>query len=537
MQKLVVLLFLFSSPLFALPVVNPATLEVLGEPLFTFRTRIGSVEPADRVRLINERIARIQSDRLFDLNQIQPREDAEVGWEVFAADRLLMVILTEDARLENRPAKLIAEGLAMRIRELLAEDRIAKSPAVLLRHALYAAGYLLGLILILWAFRRLFRRLDSLLGTADGIRIQPFRIKGFEILTAERIALFIRAVLRALRLILTLSLLYFFLPLVLSLFPWTARLSPVLVGYVMDPLHQIGRGIVAFIPNLFFIVLYVMVTRYLLKMVRFLFNEIEKGNLRFGGFYPEWSGPTYQLVRTLAIAFTVIIVFPYIPGSSSPAFQGVSVFLGLLVSLGSTSAVANAVAGIVITYMRSFRPGDRVKIADTVGDIIEKTLLVTRVRTVKNVDVTIPNSLVLNNHIINYSALAPTNGLILHTEVTIGYDAPWKKVHELLIQAALATDGFLTTPAPFVLQTALEDSYVRYQLNAYTRHANRMSELHSELHSRVQDAFNAAGVEIMSPAYHSLRDGNTVTIPEGNRGEGYRAPSFRVTHPDDSVGR
>lgn len=533
MLRLMALLALLSSILtFAASENIPATLEVLGEPLFVFRMRIGSVQPSDRVRLITERISQIQSDRSFDLNEIKARNEGEIGWEVFAGEKLLLLITPDDARLEGRPARLIAEGLAMRIREILSADRIAKSPAVLLRNSLYAAGYLLGFFLILWGISRLFRRLRALAGEGEATRLGPLRIKGLEVLTADRISSSALGILRILQLVVTASLLYLFVPLELSLFPWTAKLSPVLIGYVMAPLHQIWRGVVGFVPNLFFIALNVLVARYLLKFVHFLFLEIEKGNLRFSGFYPEWALPTYHLVRILAIAFTLIIIFPYIPGSTSPAFQGVSVFLGILVSLGSTSAVANAVAGIVITYMRSFRPGDRVQIADTVGDIIERTLLVTRVRTVKNVDITIPNSLVLNNHIVNYSVLAPTDGLILHTEVTIGYDAPWKKVHELLIEAALATEHILATPAPFVLQVALEDSYVRYQLNAYTRHANHMSNIYSGLHARVQDAFNAAGVEILSPAYQALRDGNTITIPAGKRPNGYQAPSFRVTQPD-----
>lgn len=534
MKKLLLLAF-WGLRVFAESSPVPATLEVVGQPLFTFRTRIGSVQPAERVRLISERIARVQGDQRFDLQQIQARAAAEVGWEVLAGDQLLLVITAEDARGEKRPIKLIAEGLALRIRELLEKDRFDKSPANLMRHALIAFGYLVGLVLILWLITFISRRLEAYLDRSKGTRIRSLQLKGFELLSAERITLFARGILRVLRLVVILALLYFFVPLVLSLFPWTEKLSPVLIGYVVNPLRQIGRGVVAFIPNLFFIVLNILVVRYLLKVVRFLFGEIERGNLRFAGFYPEWAQPTYVLVRGLAIAFTVVIIFPYIPGSNSLAFQGVSVFLGILVSLGSTSAVANAVAGIVLTYMRSFRPGELVKIADTTGDVVEKTLFVTRIRTIKNVDVTIPNSLVLNSHIINFSALAATTGLILHTEVTIGYDAPWEKVHALLIQAALATEDVLTEPKPFVLQTALEDSYVRYQLNAYTAKANQMVSIYSNLHAHIQDAFNTAGVEIMSPAYHALRDGNCITVPAAQRPEGYEPPSFRMAPPGDKT--
>ena len=249
---------------------------------------------------------------------------------------------------------------------------------------------------------------------------------------------------------------------------------------------------------------------------------------RSPGFYPEWADPTYKIVRFLVLAFSAIVIFPYLPGADSPIFQGVSVFLGVLFSLGSTSAIANVVAGVVLTYMRPFKIGDRVKIADTTGDIIEKTLLVTRVRTIKNVDVTIPNAMVLGSHIINFSSSAKDAGLILHTGVTIGYDVPWRKVHDLLIAAARATPGILKQPGPFVLQTGLDDSYVSYELNAYTDQPNIMANTYSELHQSIQDKFNEARVEILSPRYSALRDGNRSTVPEDHLPKSYQPPAFRI---------
>lgn len=510
----------------------PATLSFAGHPLFVFRARVGSIAPSERVRLISDRIDRLANDHLFNLATLTARDGGDIGWQIFAGDSLLLAITPEDAKVEGQPARLIAEGIAFRLRELLEQDRHSRTPKELLIRSLYAFAELLALFLALWGLRRLYRRGATALEDKQGSLVRALRIKDLEIVPAERIALLSLSCLKLLRFLLTVTLLYFFVPLVLSLFPWTARLSPILLGYVLSPLEQMWSGFVGFLPNLFFIALNVFIARYSLKFIRLIFYAIEKQTVRFAGFYPEWAQPTYQLVRALVVAFTAIMVFPYIPGSSSPAFQGVSVFLGVLVSLGSTSAVANVVSGIVLTYMRSFRPGDRVKIADTTGDIVEKTLLVTRVRTVKNVDITIPNSMVLGNHIINYSTLAPTEGLILHTEVTIGYDVPWRQVHGLLLDAARATAGILSSPEPFVLQTSLDDSYVRYQLNAYTRQANGMASLYSALHENIQDCFNAAQVEILSPSYKAVRDGNTTTIPPQNRSTDYRAPSFRLSKTD-----
>jgi small-conductance mechanosensitive channel len=231
----------------------------------------------------------------------------------------------------------------------------------------------------------------------------------------------------------------------------------------------------------------------------------------------------------LVIVFAAIACFPYIPGSQSEGFRGISVFLGLLISLGSAAAIGNIIAGVVLTYMRPFQVGDRVKIADTFGDVTEKTLLVTRVRTIKNVDITIPNSLVLSSHIINFSSsMMKPPPLILHTSVTIGYDAPWRKVHELLIAAAKRTTHILETPEPFVLQTSLNDFYVTYEINAYTTQPNKMATIYAELHQNIQDSFNEAGVEIMSPHYTQIRDGNKTAIPDQYLPKSYQAPGLRI---------
>jgi small-conductance mechanosensitive channel len=230
----------------------------------------------------------------------------------------------------------------------------------------------------------------------------------------------------------------------------------------------------------------------------------------------------------VAVVFAMVVVFPYLPGGQSEAFKGVSIFLGVLLSLGSSSAVSNVLAGLVLTYMRPFHTGDRVKIADCAGDVLEKTLLVTRIRTIKNVEVVIPNAAILGTQILNYSALARSRGLILNTTVTIGYDAPWRTVHNLLIRAALRTEGVLTDPMPFVLETSLNDFHISYELNSYTDRANEMQDIYSRLHAAIQDSFNEAGVEIMSPTFYALRDGNSVTIPADHRPVDYETPAFRI---------
>jgi small-conductance mechanosensitive channel len=272
----------------------------------------------------------------------------------------------------------------------------------------------------------------------------------------------------------------------------------------------------------------VVLTRIVLRVVRAGFRELEVGRVSISGFYPDWARPTYNIVRLLVIALAGVSIFPYLPGSGSSAFQSISIFVGVLVSLGSSSAVANAVAGVILTYMRPFSVGDRIRSGDAEGMVVAKNLLVVRLRTDKNEEVTLPSATVLGAHVTNYSARARREGLLVHTAVTIGYTEPWRKVHALLLAAARGSPGLVDEPGPFVLQTALDDFYVHYQLNAYCRDPVPLPAILAALHERIQDQFAAAGVEIMSPHYTALRDGHGIAYPEAFQKPGVEPGRFRV---------
>ena len=423
-----------------------------------------------------------------------------------------------------QPAKRLIDQILAYVQMLLDKSPIT-FPIEILLTLTATAVLVLVLRVISQVFPKVYARLDSWRGT----RIRSLYIQRVEILPADRITNILIALVKYVRVAAVLVILYFYISLVFSFFPLTKGLAAKLFGYLVSALNVVWQSFVSYLPNLFLIAVIVFVARYIIKLVRFIFTEIGKGTITFPRFYRDWAGPTYKIVRLLIIALAAVMIFPYFPGSASPAFQGLSIFFGVLISLGSTSVVANVVAGVVLTYMRAFDIGDRVRIADTVGDVIETTLLVTRIRTIKNVDITIPNSMVLASHIINYSSLAQGSGLILHTTVTIGYDVPWRKVHELLIAAARATQHILEEPAPFVLQTSLDDFYVSYELNAYTDKPNKMATIYSELHQNIQDKFNEAGVEIMSPHYTALRDGQQTAIPEDYLPKSYAPPAFKVS--------
>ncbi|MDP2302572.1 MAG: mechanosensitive ion channel family protein [Ignavibacteria bacterium] len=396
-------------------------------------------------------------------------------------------------------------------------------------------GFFLTVFLTFFAFT-LLKGINSLtvhmlkrIRVWKGSLIRGISIKKVNIVSEERIINSLFVLLKTIRNVINILIVYFYITVVFSLYEFTQNWASTLISYLVDPFISVIKSMVEFLPSLVFIVVIIIVTRYIIKFIRFIFSEIEKGNLEIPRFLPDWSMPTFKIFRFLIIVFAVIIIYPHLPGSSSKAFEGVSVMLGILLSLASASAISNIVSGTVLTYMNAFKLGDRVKIADTVGDIIEKTLLVTRVRTAKNVEITIPNSIILSNHLINFSKSQTENKLILHTTVTIGYDVPWKQVHQLLIDAALNTEGIFKEISPFVLQTSLDDFYVSYELNAYTDSPNRMAFIYSELHENTQDKFNEAGVEIMSPHYGAHRDGNQSAIPSDYLPKDYKVPSFQIS--------
>ena len=252
---------------------------------------------------------------------------------------------------------------------------------------------------------------------------------------------------------------------------------------------------------------------FLNRINKFIFREVRRGSITIPGFDPEWAYFTRRIVTFLIIAAAFVVSFPYIPGSDSPVFQGITIFLGALFTLTSSSAVANIVAGVIQTYTGAFHIGDVVRIYDVTGVVLEKSLISTRVLTFKNEEVTIPNDKLLKSNVINYSTLTQNSRLVLYTTVTIGYDVPWQKVHDLLIAAAQSTPEILEEPAPYVLQKSLNDYNISYELNCHTNSPDRMPGIYSKLHANIQDQFNTAGVELMSPAFTAFRDGNTLTIP------------------------
>jgi small-conductance mechanosensitive channel len=513
------------------PATPTAEVRFDGKVLFEIKERILSFSPDERAKAISDRIELLSRDSLLRLEEIKAA-DFDEGAAISYRDWLIMTVTDRDARIAGRPRLTLAQEYAVKIRNSIKEKQARYSFRSILFGILYALIISGLLIAILILFKRIFPKIYGIVNSWKGTRIRSIVIQAFEALSADRIVGMLITCVKGFRVFLTIVLFYFYIPLVFSFFPWTQDYAGILFGYLAYPFKAVGTAILDYLPNLFFLAVISVVTYYAIKLIRLIFNELDKGTLVLPGFYQDWAMPTYKIARFLVIAFALVMAFPYLPGSESPAFKGVSIFLGVLFSLGSSSAVANVVAGVILNYTRAFSIGDRVRIGDVEGDITYKTLLVTHIRTIKNVEITLPNSTVLSGAILNFSTAAKDFALILHTSITIGYDAPWRRVHELLIAAAAATQYILKDPQPFVLQTALNDFYVSYQINAYTDHPHEMAHIYSELHQNIQDKFNEGGVEIMSPHYSQLRDGNTVTIPENYRPADYTAPGLRITQID-----
>lgn len=500
---------------------------VLGDTIFYVFTRTGATQPKERARLISQRIRDLFEADFFNKDSISLNQE-EGSYDVMYRDKIIVHLNEKEARYHEKELQALASETRDAIARSIAEAREDFRPQRILLRIAYGALGLLVLVIVIWLVGKAFRWVLAFFETNKEKFLRNLSYKDYTFLTAEQEMRAIIMLLNVLRWVVNIVLVYLALSVIFSIFPLTRSWANLLLEYVRRPLVSILIAVRDFLPNLFAIVVIVLVMRYFIKFIKYIFQEIDAEKLKIPDFHADWAMPTYGIVRVLLYAFMLVLIFPYLPGSDSNVFRGVSVFIGLLISFGSSSAISNMVAGLVITYMRPFKIGDRIKIGEISGTVLEKTLLVTRLQTIKNEEITIPNSTLLSSNTMNFSAMAHKEGLLIHTTITIGYDVPWRIMHQTLIAAAKKTTDIKSSPEPFVLQTALEDFYVAYQINAFTDNARKMVLILSELHQNIQDECNARGIEIMSPHYRAMRDGNTSTIPSEYLGKDYKVPAFQV---------
>ena len=486
---------------------------VEGDTLFYLYAKRGGHTPQQRAEM--DAAAILELGKRFNLRPDSLyMESSDIVTDLMYDNKVIASFIDQDGLWENCTRDRLAahnrKVIVDKLKEMKDEHGLWQLGKRILYFVLVLVGQYFLFRLTIWLFKKLKVRIQRLKDT----KLKPFSIQDYELLDTQKqvnLLIFLSNLLRYIIMFLQLLLT---VPLLFSIFPQTKSLAYQLFSYIWIPVKSIFTSVVEYIPNLFTIFVIWYAVKYLVRFVHYLANEVKSERLKIRGFYSDWAEPTFHIIRFLLYAFMIAMIYPYLPGSKSGVFQGISVFVGLIVSLGSSTVIGNIIAGLVITYMRPFKLGDRIQLNETTGNVIEKTPLVTRIRTPKNEVVTIPNSFIMSSHTVNYSTSAREYGLIIHSEVSIGYDIPWRQTHQLLIEAALNTPCVIDDPRPFVLETSLSDWYPVYQVNAYIKEADRLADIYSDLHQNIQDKFNEAGIEIMSPHYVATRDGSQSTIPK-----------------------
>ena len=466
-----------------------------------FRVRGVSSYPAEsRAKTVETRIKKVASNPRINVDSIKmmPYEDRIM---IVADQQLIINVYQEDADMEMTSKEVLAELVYSKIKESIRRYRYERTRAYLhqsIKKALAAIGIL---VLSLGVFILIFRRLNQWFKSRIKSKIDKLENVSFKLIQSEQLFSLLHFIYKLVRLLIILFITLFFADYILGLFPRTRQVAKFTFDLLVAPLEEMAISFAEALPSLVFLVIIFVLTQYLIRLIRLFFHGIDLGEIRINNFDAEWAMPTFRIVKLLVIIFALVIAYPYIPGSSSGAFQGISVFLGVLFSLGSSSFIANIIAGYSMTYRRAFKRGDRIQVDDFMGFVQEQTLMVTRLRSVKNEEIIIPNSTLLNRNIKNYTQAARERGIILHTSVGIGYETPWRLVESMLLEAASRTKGLLKDPPPYILQKGLGDFAITYEINAYCDDPVNMYFMYTDLHRNILDVFNENNIQIMTPAY------------------------------------
>lgn len=510
-------------------VFQPSPVMLNGDVLFEIKAAIGDVPPATRARDTTNKILKIAQDNSLSLDNIEVFKVESL--RVISVEGFLINVVTpEDAKFANQSTdELVAQRLQA-IKSGIQEYRAMRFPEAIVNGLIRAVIATAFFVLFLYLLNRLLPSFFHRFENWQAQRIERLTEQGKGIISRQKIAQILKVLYRIIRVGSNLLLLYIYIPLILSCFPPTQPVSRQIVNYFWGAVLLVWDGLVDYLPNLFIITLILVIAFYSIRFSHFIFNEIRRRRIEIKGFYPEWANPTHNIVVFLIVGLALVFVYPYLPAANSTGFQGVSVFIGALVTFGSTAIIGNIVSGIVLIYTRSFQVGDVIRVNNNLGRVLEKTMLSTRIITPDNEIITLPNASLFGTEITNFTASIrdEKKPLLLKTTITLGYDVPWRKVHETLVKAASESEGILKDPEPFVVQTSLDDFYVAYTLKAYTNQPYKMQVVYSNLHQNIQDKCNEVDIEILSPHYRAVRDGNMTTIPSDYLPDDYQAPGFRL---------
>ena len=490
-----------SSQAPAPPVIDEPTAPVVVDGVSLFRVRGVTSYPAEqRAAEISSRIRALGSNRSVPVDSIRTESTPLATWIVASGERL-MGITDADAQLEGTTPAVLAEVARRRISDAVIRYRHDREASYLSQRVGYALAATVAFLFFMVSGVRVGRRLRSVFEARYRSRMHDVHVRSVEIVRADQLWQWVQRAIRLAGVVIAVTAGYVYLNYVLLQFPWTRGAGNNLARIQLQPLQTIAAGLIGFIPDLVFLILLAMVTRFALRFTRVFMRRVASGEIQLESFDPEWAVATERILRFVVVVFALIIAYPYIPGSGSEAFKGIGLILGLMFSLGSPSVIGTMVAGLSLAFRKAFRVGDRVKIGEHSGFVSQVRLLTTYVRSFKNEEIVIPNSIILNSEVVNYTTLSKAPGLILHTTVGIGYETPWRQVEAMLLEAAARTPGVLETPAPFVLQKKLGDFAIEYEINGYSQEFQTMGLVYTDLHRNILDVFNEYGVQIMTPAY------------------------------------
>ncbi len=497
---------------------KPAYIELDGRRVLEIRAGVGAQTPAQMARRGSQRLAELAANYSIEPGQIVVQEDppyTTIGLMQGGAFEPRISVDDRNAARFQLSRQQLAQRYLEQIRAAIVRYRQTHRRSDWLRGtalALLALGFY---ILWLRGQMALNRHLERWINDPANRRIRGLQVGGNQWLTADQERSLLDPLRRIVHGAVLLLVSYLSIPLFLGLFPPTQGLSETLRAQITGLVVGGAQSFSKAIPDLISVVVILALSVLLMRASNAWFRAVELGNLRLSWFYPEWARPTARLVGIGILLLGVVLAYPYIPGANSKAFQGAGLFVGVLAALGSSAVAANLIGGLMLTYTRAYQEGDRVSINGTVGIVHDSALLVTRLRTPRNEVVSIPNATVLGASIVNYSLARReiAEPVVIATTVTIGYDVPWRQVHRLMLEAAGATAGISREMPPFVLQTSLNDFHISYELNAYVEDVDTYRSTLSELLGAIQDQFAGAGVEILSPGYHAMRDGNGSTVP------------------------
>ncbi|SLN45591.1 Mechanosensitive channel MscK precursor [Falsiruegeria litorea R37] len=494
-----------------------------GNELFVLRG--SSALPAiERVAQVQERIVEVAAKSKSKAVEIT-FEETDLGIKIIADGTEISIVTQADADLDQMDVSVLAALQGDAIRDAILTYRSERTDEARVTGAieagLWTVGFALFSALIIWLRRRfklginaIVRRNFAEVETATNAQVQ-----------ADAIAALIRFGVNFILFVLFFLGAYYYLSFILLAFAETRYVAQILLVYVTEPVLNIVLGFVAYLPNLITLLIIGLLTQYVIKGMRVFFDAVEAGTFRLRDFEKHWINPTFNIARTVVIMIALVFSFPYIPGSDSAAFQGLTILIGAMLSLGSNSVVGNVIAGLFVIYRRSTSLGDRIQVGEHVGDVVQIKLMETHLKSIKNELISIPNAQLLNSEVINYTKKIDGSGLLLHTTVGIGYEEPPEKVEAMLIEAAHRTKDLKARPAPFVLWAALADYAINYQINAYTTRGASIPRIKSDLHRNIMAVFTENDVQIMTPSY--IADPPEAKIPPGEW-------NGKLAHMDDT---